>query len=411
MAGEKAGKHDFQYQSIAYSNDKGRTWTKYEGNPVIPNTDDIHDFRDPKVIWHEATQQWVMILAANDKVMIYNSENLKEWKHTSDFGVGLGSQARPWECPDLFPIEDEKGNTKWVMIVSIGNRLADEGLQAPNGGSGTQYFVGDFDGQTFTLDPQFEADVKGGNPIWLDYGRDNYAGVTWSDVPKEDGRRLFLGWMSNWDYAQVVPTESWRSAMTLPRTLELKQTPKGYRVFSNPVEEVQKLRGKSFNISATTLTETLDLTDKLGFSPTVSELQLVFQLKPDSKADFGVELSNSKGEKMRIGFNAASNEFYTDRTQSGKTSFSEKFAAKKHTAPRIVEGNKVKLHLFLDVASVEVFADDGATVMTEIFFPNEDFNQLKVYGGEEVRLNGRDGLGVEIERFSPLFYTIILRAN
>jgi len=386
MEGEKTGKHDFQTQGIAYSNDKGRTWTKYEGNPVIPNTENIHDFRDPKVSWHEATQQWTMILAANDKVKIYNSKNLKDWTHTSDFGLGIGSQARPWECPDLFELPLEDGSSKWVMIVSIGNRLED--IQAPNGGSGTQYFVGDFDGKTFTLDSKFAEDVKDGNALWIDYGTDNYAGVTWSDIPKEDGRRLFMGWMSNWLYAQIVPTESWRSAMTIARTLHLKSTDDGLRLFSKPVKEMESLRGKSYNIPANTLAETLGLTEKLGFSPTTSELQLEFTMSPNSKADFGVELSNSKGEKVRIGFDAASNQFYSDRRESGKTDFSEHFAAKKHLAPRIAAGNVVKMQVFVDVASAELFADDGATVMTDIFFPNENFMQLKVFSsGKGVRLN------------------------
>ena len=191
MAGEKAGKIDYQYQSIAYSNDKGRTWTMYSGNPVVPNPG-IKDFRDPKVIWHEASQQWVMVFAAYDKVRIYISPNLKDWTFTSEFGIP--GDERLWECPDLFPMKvEETGETKWVLITSIQK-------DAPNGGTATGYFIGDFDGKTFTGDYKKQ--------YWLDYGTDNYALVTWSDIPEEDGRRLAIGWMSNWQYAQEVPTEN-----------------------------------------------------------------------------------------------------------------------------------------------------------------------------------------------------------
>ena len=216
MRGEKAGRHDFQYQSLAYSNDKGRTWTKYAGNPVIPNTNAIHDYRDTKVFWYAPDQKWVVVLAAGDHIMLYNSPNLKDWTYLSSFGKDLGAHGGVWECPDLFPLKVQ-GTTqeKWVLIQNMNPG-------GPNGGSAAQYFIGDFNGKSFILDAQLTGDL----PLWLDHGRDNYAGVTWSDVPAADGRRLFIGWMSNWDYAQVVPTKSWRSAMTLPRQLVLAKTAK-----------------------------------------------------------------------------------------------------------------------------------------------------------------------------------------
>ena len=375
MEGEKSGKHDFQTQGIAYSLDKGRTWEKYDGNPVIPNTENIHDFRDPKVFWHEATENWVMILAANDKVKIYNSKDLKTWEHASDFGLGHGSQARPWECPDLFKMTTQDGEEKWVMLVSIGNRIE---IQAPNGGSGTQYFVGDFDGKTFT---NAQAQDK---TTWIDYGRDNYAGVTWSDIPEKDGRRLFIGWMSNWLYATIVPTEVWRSAMTLPRSLSLHKNNDGYLLYSTPVTELSAIRNNTHEIENTTIETELDLSEKIN----AAQAELVLEIKPNkATTNFGIELSNEKGEVYRIGYDAKNNQYYSDRTKAGKVDFSEHFAAKIHTAPRNSNSETIKLHLFLDAASAELFADDGATVMTDIFFPNKDFTNLKIFtenGGIEV---------------------------
>jgi fructan beta-fructosidase len=367
MKGEQNGKHNFQTQSIAYSNDKGRTWTKYNRNPILPNSENIHDFRDPKVSWHEARQKWVMILAANDKVKIYNSDDLKTWQFASDFGFGHGSQARPWECPDLFEMTLKNGEKKWVMIVSIGNRIE---TQAPNGGSGTMYFVGDFDGKTFTNSQPKE------KTLWIDYGRDNYAGVTYSDIPQNDGRRLFIGWMSNWQYATVVPTEKWRSAVTISRELTLHQTADGYLIYSQPLKELEKLRYSSENIAKTTIHNKLDLSEKTN----AAQSEWILEFEPNEKTtSFGVELSNEKGDVYKIGFDVAKNEFFSDRTKAGKVNFSDQFAAKIHTAPRISADKTIKFHLFLDAASAELFADNGATVLTDIFFPNEDFKTIKVF--------------------------------
>ena len=375
MPMERAGRNDFQYQGIAYSNDRGRTWTKYAGNPVIPNPTSIRDFRDTKVIYDEARKRWLMVLAAGNHAQLWTSADLKKWTMQSKFGEGLGSHGGVWECPDFFPIVVEGSTTqKWVLLQNINPGI-------PNGGSGCQYFVGDFDGKTFKLDPAFEKNVQKGQAIWLDWGRDNYAGVTWADVPKSDGRRLFIGWMSNWDYAQVVPTKTWRSATTLPRSLVLRNTDSGYRLASLPVKELEKLRRKTVNLPAQTLRDTLvDITDKLGFSPAVSEAIIELEFAEGAKTDFSVLLSNAKGGRYVVGYDAAKNVFYSDRTQSGNTGFSDKFAAKIHAAPRTASGRRVQLHLFFDVASCELFADNGTLCMTEIFFPEENFDRVSIGG-------------------------------
>ncbi len=370
---ERAGRQDFQYQSIAYSNDRGRTWTKYAGNPVIPNTEKIRDFRDPKVIWEEGSGQWIMALAAQDHVKFYASPDLKSWVYLSDFGREWGSHGGVWECPDLFPMQVEgTGETKWVLLLSINPG-------GPNGGSATQHFIGNFDGKTFSLDPAFAPQVSGEQAVWLDHGRDNYAGVTWSDIPDSDDRRLFMGWMSNWDYANVVPTEVWRSAMTLPRTLALKNTETGLRLFSQPARELERLRGEAVSLEGQTIGGELGLGSKLGFPPSQMEVLLEVELPEGAETDFGIALSNSKGEEYRAGYDTGNRVFYSDRTKAGKTGFSEKFVAKAHTAPRSSTGKTLRLHFFFDVASCELFADGGEVVMTDIFFPSEDFTDVKLF--------------------------------
>jgi fructan beta-fructosidase len=349
MEGEKANRTDFQYQGIAYSNDNGRNWTKYAQNPVIPNTELLKDFRDTKVFWHSPTKKWVMLCARGDRARIYTSANLKNWTQVSEFGEGMGAAGRPWECPDLFelPLENNPKKSVWVMLISLGSG-------APNGGSGTQYFVGNFDGTTFV--PSEKGKIR-----WLDYGRDNYAGVTWADIPKKDGRRLFLGWMSNWKYATKVPTIDWRSAMTIPRVLTAKMRGDSIVLLSKPVKELEKIRRKS-----------VVLTDKNNNLAKNGELILELEAKT-----FDITFSNSKNETLKIGFNASKNEFYMDRTQTGNTDFTPDFSG-IHTAKRTSNRKNIQLHIFIDRASIEVFADGGETVLTDIFFPNEDFASIKV---------------------------------
>jgi fructan beta-fructosidase len=355
MAGEKAKRTDFQTQGIAYSVDKGRTWTKYANNPVIKSPN-VKDFRDPKVLWHETTKEWIVTLAVADHVEFYASKDLKKWTKRSEFGKTEGSHGGVWECPDMFPLKVDGTTEKWVLIVNIGNG-------SPNGGSGTQYFVGQFDGKTF------KNDNTPNDILWLDYGRDNYAGVTWSNAP--DNRRILLGWMSNWQYAQVVPTKTWRSATTLPRELTLKTTEKGVRLCQNAIKETEILRGGKKEIGQQIITNNyaLDAVSK------GNELQLTFDLSKTTAQDLGVVISNSKGEKVLIGYEKPTNRFYIDRTEGGKKDFEKSFAG-RHYAPRTATGNLLTMNLYIDVASVELFADDGATVMTDVFFPNEDFNQL-----------------------------------
>ncbi|MEO5906506.1 MAG: glycoside hydrolase family 32 protein, partial [Saprospiraceae bacterium] len=362
--GEKAGKNDYQVQGLAYSNDEGKTWNKHPSNPVLRNPG-IKDFRDPKVFWYEVGKKWMMTLAVYDHISLYSSPDLQTWTFESDFGKEHGSHAGVWECPDLFPIKVQGDTiTKWVLLLSINPG-------GPNGGSATQYFVGSFDGKRFVADSNTQTK-------WLDRGRDNYAGVTWSDMPTSDGRHIFLGWMSNWLYGMKVPTEKWRSAMTIPRELKLYRIEDDFYVHSIPVKELELLRTKEIKIDSQTISGEIDLSSQIQFSPSQMEGMIEFN-RWDTMADFGIELSNARGEKYRIGFNAATNEYYSDRTKSGKLDFSNEFGSKIVTASRQSQAPSLKWHIFFDKTSVEFFADKGNVVFTEIFFPNEDFTTVKLY--------------------------------
>lgn len=366
---EKKGGIDVEKQSIAYSNDNGRTWTKYAGNPVIPNPG-IRDFRDTKVFWHEKTKQWMVVLAAQKEVQFYASPDLKHWKYLSSFGADQGSHNGVWECPDIFPLTVPGSKTeKWVLLVSLGTG-------ATNGGSGTQYFVGDFDEKGFTNSNAAD------KVMWIDYGRDNYAGVTWFNAP--DKQRIFLGWMSNWQYATKVPTTTWRSANTLPRTFSLQSTPQGLRLKTLPVANLTKLRSNSYSLPAQKLSASLDLSQKSGFKPSQLELDLEVLLPEGQKVTWGLELRNSKGEKYSVGFDGANQQFFSDRKNAGNSDFSTDFAQKIHLAPRENQDRRMKMHLFFDVSSVELFADDGSVVLTDLFFPAQPFSSIILFceGGE-----------------------------
>jgi fructan beta-fructosidase len=349
----------FEHISIAYSFDHGRIFTKYDKNPVIANPG-IKDFRDPKVFWHSPTNRWICIIAVQNEAWIYCSRNLKEWEFRSTFDSGPGV-SRFWECPDLFPLRIEGSDReKWVVIHNTGD--------APNGGSGTCYHIGMFDGKVFTKDN------PGDKPLWFEYGPDNYAGITWDNTP--DSRRILIGWMSNWAYAQSVPTESWRGAMTIPRELWLKETYEGLRLFQGPVKELQTLRKKPVKLAAALLENKTVLPEGLG----VSEMELSFDLKNSIASGFGVELANNKGEYVRIGFEQSPNRFVIDRAHSGKTDFHEKYkAASRPFAPRESDEPLLNMRLLIDVASVELFADNGRTVMSAIFFPGENFTRAALY--------------------------------
>jgi len=346
MPGEKAGRIDFQNQSIAYSLDEGKTWTKYAGNPVL-KTPNLKDFRDPKVIWHEPTQKWSMSLAVADHVEFYSSPNLINWNKESEIGKNLFAHGGVWECPDLLSFK-VNGQTVWVLLVSMNPG-------GPNSGSATQYIVGDFDGHTFK---PYTTDIK-----WMDYGPDNYAGVTFSNV---GDRNILIGWMSNWNYANVVPTEKWRSAMTVPRELSLVKQASNSNQFllvSTPVKEL-----------------------KNAFVQIVSKENVIpnrIDIKDIKATHFEIILSNTYNEKLIVGYHADKKQFYIDRTNAGVSNFNPGFAAAA-VAPRLSFTMNMDLSILLDKTSIELFADGGRTVMTALFFPTFPYTKWGIKSKEKM---------------------------
>ncbi|MCY9033175.1 GH32 C-terminal domain-containing protein [Bacillus inaquosorum] len=355
-----------QVQSIAYSNDKGRTWTKYAGNPVIPNPGK-KDFRDPKVFWYEKEKKWVMLLAAGDRILIYTSKNLKQWTYASEFGQGQGSHGGVWECPDLFelPVDGNPNQKKWVMQVSVGNG-------AVSGGSGMQYFVGDFDGTHF----------KNENPsdkvLWTDYGKDFYAAVSWSDIPSSDGRRLWLGWMSNWQYANDVPTSPWRSAASIPRELKLKTLTWGVRVVQTPVKELQTIRGTSKKWKNQTISPASQNV-LAGLSGDAYELHAEFQVSPGSAPEFGFKVRTGENQFTKVGYDRKNTKLFVDRSESGNVTFNPTFNTGIQTAPLKPVNGTIKMRIFVDRSSVEVFGNDGQQVITDIILPDRSSKGLELY--------------------------------
>lgn len=355
MEGERSGASDYQKQGIAYSLDKGKTWEKYEGNPVLPNQG-VRDFRDPKVrkmTQADGTEFWVMTLAAKDQVQFYRPLDLKNWSLLGEFGKGVGAHGGVWECPDLLSMKAPDGTDKWVLLVSINPG-------GPQKGSATQYFIGDFqDGQFVPDDTMIR---------WLDYGPDNYAGVTWSNLPEEQNRTLFIGWMSNWLYAQVVPTSSWRSSLTLPRTLELVDINGTLLLKSKPASELINLRKETYSISK----------NESELPGIASEIQA----SVNSEDQFSITFYNESGEELAI--NKENGLVTIDRSKAGKGSFHEDFNA-MHSAPMSWKAEEIRI--FLDASSVELFVNEGELVMTSLVFPSSPWKNMQIQSGlDEIKL-------------------------
>jgi len=518
--GHRDGRQD---QRIAFSNDRGRTWTKFAGNPVLDVK--MADFRDPKVCWHEPSSRWIMTVAlsAEKKVHFYASADLKAWKYVGEFGPA-GSADGAWECPDLFPLPTERGATKWVLIVNVNPG-------GPAGGSGCQYFVGDFDGARFSPDPlpparaefvpqgKLLADFENGyagwiadgdafgkeppagtlpnqQPVtgfrgqglvnsfrdgdrtqgtltsppfeitagyisfligggshaetrvelrvdgrairsaqghdrerlawqswdvrelrgkraemrvvdnhsggwghinldhviladeparpadesanWADYGPDFYAGVSWSDVPKSDGRRVWLGWMSNWIYAGDVPTSPWRSAMSIPRALKLRQTADGLRVAQTPVDELKALRGAEQHFAGGSVEAANAWLRKSGIRSAPLELIVEFA-PPAAGAAQGVRLFQGESEETVVGVDRERGQVYVDRTRCRQTPIHARFPAVA-AAPLSERNRPVRLRIFVDTCSVEVFVNDGEEALTALVFPSADSRGIEFFG-------------------------------
>ena len=346
---------DIQMQSMAYSLDNGKTFTKYEGNPILTSSE--KDFRDPKVFWYAPGKHWVMILAVGQHMEIYSSVNLKEWKKESEFGAMQGAHGGVWECPDLveIPVEGTR-EKKWVLICNLNPG-------GPFGGSAAQYFVGSFDGKKFVNESPTQTK-------WMDWGKDNYATVTWNNAP--DGRCIALGWMSNWQYANNVPTRQYRSANTLARDLTLYREGQVLYLKSTPSVEVKKARGKKVSIPSFKVSEKHEMVNLFEEKQGAYEVEIVIQNAGASKIAFC--LLNDKGEKVSMYYDLNRKQFVMDRSESGTVDFSKDFPAVT-VAPANVD-KELTLRLFVDRSSIEAFGEDGKFVMTNLVFPSQPYVKM-----------------------------------
>lgn len=364
MDGEKAGKTDYQTQGLAYSLDEGKSWKKYSQNPIIKNPG-MKDFRDPKVFWNAETKLWNMALVAGDRAQFYTSKNLIQWSFESEFDSNVGAHGGVWECPDLFKLKvNGTKKEKWVLLISINPG-------APNGGSGTQYFIGDFDGKRFTTN---QKDIK-----WVDYGTDNYAGVTYNNTP--NGERVFIGWMSNWSYARNTPTKNWRSAMTLPRTLALTETNGVYNLQSQVVPQLKSSEKIVFerdkvtieNDQPQTFTYALLNQSKIDFEAKNEDLKLVF--------------TNDVKDSLVVYYDAQLKNFTLDRRNSGQVKFEKSFGEQRqNTKTPLLQSKTIQYQIFLDWSSIELFLGGGTYSFTAQIFPNQPYTKLSISSSKDQHL-------------------------
>lgn len=385
-----------QIQCMAYSTDNGRTFTKYDGNPILRPFDGIKDFRDPKVFWHEPAKAWYMIVSADKEMRFYKSDDLKRWTYISSFGRGYGMQPCQYECPDFvqLPVNGDKSDMKYVMLMNVNPGCL-------FGGSATEYFVGDFDGKNFTCidDPHV--------PKWLDYGKDHYATVCFSNT---DDRVIALPWMSNWQYANVTPIKQYRGANALPRELSLYTKDGHYYVAANVAPEVKSIRGE------TNIIEDLKTSDNVEYKTVASgcdgAFEIEFDVIPAADGKAGIEIYNDKDENTRIYLDLKQMRVVMDRTESGLTDFGELAEPhdieKKADAERIsnggqpmrmvnavnykndfalgtwaplnlCEGKTYHIDIFVDKCSVELFVDGGRIAMTNLVFPTKPYDSVKFF--------------------------------
>lgn len=361
---------DVQSESMAYSLDNGKTFVKYAGNPIITSLE--KDFRDPKVFWYAPGKHWVMILAVGQHMELYSSVNLKDWKKESEFGKMQGAHGGVWECPDLIelPVEGSR-ERKWVLICNINPG-------GPFGGSAAQYFVGSFDGKTFVNESPVQTK-------WMDWGKDNYATVTWNNAP--DGRCIALGWMSNWQYANNVPTRQYRSANTIARDLTLYKAGGEFYLKSTPSREMKQARGEKVSVPSFKVTDSYKIESLLKDNNGAYEIEMEIQVADASK--ISLNLQNEKGEQVSMYYDLLRKQFVMDRSKSGKVDFSNDFPAV--TAAPVHAGKTLRLRLFVDRSSIEAFGEDGKFVMTNLVFPSSPYNQMSF---------GTEGSGYTVSSFN-----------
>lgn len=349
-------KTNIESQAIAYSTDKGRTWTKYKGNPVISGK---KDFRDPKVRWYEPMQKWVMVVSAHDHIAFYSSSNLKSWTHESDFGKGKGSHGGVWECPDLFPLKiNGSGKEKWILTVNNGG--------SPDGGRGTQYFIGNFDGHQFTADDN--------KTRWLEGGADEYAGITWSNTAN---RTIFIGWIDNWPPKNMnVPSYTWRGGMTLPVELSLKRINDSTTfLVKQPVKELKKLEQPVFSSKNIRLSK--GAWEKTFTGGELSSAKIRLKAGIGNALQLKVSLKNDSGQYINILYDRQGHQLIIDRTHADRNDL-HAGSARKHAVEIPTALSTVEMQIFYDRSTVEVFFDKGRLLTADLVFPGQPYNRLEI---------------------------------
>ena len=358
-----------QQQCLAYSKD-GIHFNKYNSNPVIANPG-LQDFRDPKIFWYKPKQKWVMVVSCGYAVRFYDSYDLKKWNYLSEFGDSDGSHSAVWECPDLvqLPVDGNADNMKWLLKVDVGDN-------AIGGGSGAQYFVGNFDGTKFVnSNPSYTT-------LWVDRGEDFYAAQTWSNVSDKDGSRYWLGWMSNWKYADKVPTKPWRGIDSIPRRISLKTYSDGIRLIQSPVAQLKSLRYDAANYNNITIQPNTNILH--DFSGACYEIDAEFNLGTAKK--FGFKIRKSDSEATSVFYDTKLKNIFLDRTHAGNMSFNTEIPNISSGSLRPIN-NKIKMHIFVDESSVEIFGNGGELVMTSLIFPDPNSNGLELFAeGGNVQL-------------------------
>lgn len=383
-----------QIQCMAHSNDNGRTFAKYEKNPVLTPFDGLKDFRDPKVFWYAPEEKWVMIVSADKEMRFYSSDNLKDWTYMSAFGEGYGVQPSQFECPDMveLPVNGDEADKRWALIVNINPGCL-------FGGSATQYFTGRFDGTRFTCDTEPQT-VK-----WLDWGKDHYATVCFSNTP---GRVIAMPWMSNWQYANIVPTQQFRSANALPRELTMYSEGKDIYLAVNPVKEAEALRKETKAFPAFTVEAGREVTIDTLFAGNDGAFEIEMNLSTAGTEVAGLRLANSRGEHTDIYLDRKAGKLVMDRVHSGIVDFGKNSVPHEKEAHDNRIANSINyvddfalatwgplsdkaghtLRILADKCSIEIFLDGGKVAMTNLVFPNEPYNTLQFYSqGGSYRVN------------------------
>ncbi len=354
--GAERGDVGIQSQCLAYSQDRGRTWIKYAGNPVLDIG--LEHFRDPKVFWHEGTARWVMVVARSkeNRASLYGSANLKDWTHLSDIGPG-GAGGELWECPDMFPlaVENAPGETRWAFKVDIFTC-------ADRQGSAAMIILGDFDGETFAPERDDAGAIRW---QWADWGREFYAAISWSDIPESDGRRIWIGWMNNHMLASKTPTSPWRGAMTVPRALSLRRDGARHRLIQHPVREIGANRARSGKRGVVLTTDT-----------TAFELQINVETRATLVISAGTD------DRIVIAIDRVAGTMSVDRSRAGLMADNSDYAA-LCTATLERLPSSLPLQMLFDACSLELFADGGATVLTSLHFLRGAAFQLSLSGASD----------------------------